>query len=382
METSLGNKPYKFIPLTSKIDRKALIKHNEGKIENLYSGKMFIKIKTLTPIHISQGDTRIKSEKIINNFMRRNNQIVIPGSSFKGMIRSIFETISNSCTPKLPNDFSALEEALPKKREDICQNENLCPSCSVFGTINNISYRGKIRIGEFKLISDEKKSLDYVSIPVLQTPFRDYPEDIDLLQKNIKKEVNSKKLEIRKSKTCNFGNERLYYADFFEDEDEYNNFTKDEYYNKIAEFGENRTLKFRGRKYYLHNIESIEGKNSYEKYEVVKKDCEFEGYLIFENLTEKELSILSLALGITENFSYKIGYGKPAYFGSISIKVESVKDRNIRYSNRKNILTIDYLEKLANDYKNFSDEEISNIINKLREILSNKKLGVLWNNSY
>lgn len=382
LQTSLGKKPYKFVPLTSSIKRSEFIKHDGTNKGKLYSGKIFVTIKTLTPMHISQGSSKIEGTAVINNFMRRNEKIVIPGSSFKGMIRSIFETISESCTPALPNNFSPLQEALPNKRENTCSDNNLCPTCSVFGTVkakvvdNTNGYKGRIKFSEFELISNEKTSIENISIPALQSPFRDYPENVAI--KEIREHIEKKHIRVNKSKSSNFGNERLYYADFYDNEKSYDTLSKEEYFNIAREKGENRTIKFRGRKFYLHNVNKQEtAANNSLKYEMVKKDSEFKGHIIFEDFTENELSILSLALGMGQEFKYKLGYGKPAYFGSIEVNIDSVKDHNARYG-KGNDLCIEKMISMAEEYKNDAKDELKKVIEKLTEVLSNEQLGKPW----
>ena len=378
METSLGSKPYKFVPLIGRVDIQTSINQDGSKLDKLYSGRLKIDIKVLTPVHIGQGNCRVENNKLVMNFMRRNERIVIPGSSIKGLIRSIYESISESCSPMLPNHYMPLAVALPNKRQNTCKEiKRLCPTCSVFGMISSQGgYKSKLRFSEFKLTSEEKKSLMLENLPKLETPFKSYPEPTTIKCFNTGQEK-------RKGKAI-YGNERLYYADLGLEEEEYNQLTKMDYYKLINEYGENRNIKFRGRKFYLHNLretslEKEDSKNDIQ-YEMVKVGSSFSGDINFELLTEKELAILSLALGVGQAYKYKIGYAKPAYYGSIELEVKEVKDSVTRYGMSSN-LSLDVLKGMANKYKEQANSEVKIAINKLEEILTARVVGPAWEKS-
>lgn len=357
METLLGQKPYKFIPLNKNIVR------DGAKNQNLYSGKFEISIKTLTPIHIGQGTVHIEEGKVIHDFMRKNGEIVIPGSSFKGMIRSIFEAASESCSPSLPNNNKDLEKGLPNETIDICSKiDNLCPTCSVFGIVNSAQCKkSKLRFSEFVLVDSAKDKIKNYSLPRMESPFKDYPKINNMHSFRNKK---------------GYGNERLYYADLLENEEDYDNFDKDTYYRMIQN-NEHRSIKFRGRKFYLHNINNQEqSKNDSEKFEMVEKDNIFKGQLIFEGLTRYEMSILAyiLSFGTNDDFKYKIGYGKPAYFGSIKINVDSIH----KYHLCTQEISEEILTNLADEYFSNASDNLKEILEKLKLILSNLTLGNSW----
>ncbi len=100
-----------------------------------YDGVIPIKIRTLTPIHLSFGEYSIdKQNRIFKPFTRINDSLVIPGSSIKGVIRSIAEAISYSCyTPSGQLD----RERLPDKRHP--NRDSNCIICHMFGTMSHKS---------------------------------------------------------------------------------------------------------------------------------------------------------------------------------------------------------------------------------------------------
>lgn len=75
--------------------------------------------------------------------------------------------------------------------------------------------------------------------------------------------------------------------------------------------------RFNGRKFYYHGqpIESERG----EPYQVVVKNSEFEFAISFQSLSDAELCLLVVAMGILDDVVIKIGGGKQAMLGSAEI---------------------------------------------------------------
>lgn len=93
--------PYTFIPIEEKGIKKDF---SEYLIDNNLTGKLECKIVTKTPISIP--DEPIDNKIIHKNyppdhkvypFLKVSKKAVIPGSSLKGLIRSSFEALTNSC---------------------------------------------------------------------------------------------------------------------------------------------------------------------------------------------------------------------------------------------------------------------------------------------
>ncbi|WP_238917859.1 RAMP superfamily CRISPR-associated protein [Clostridium sp. YIM B02555] len=74
----------------------------------------------------------------------------------------------------------------------------------------------------------------------------------------------------------------------------------------------------RGYKIYNHGIESILKKGEHNC-ECLMKNSTFKGSVLYEDLDEEELRLLCYSLGLAGDFNHKLGYGKPAYYGSIEI---------------------------------------------------------------
>jgi len=127
------NKSYDFVPF---------LKCEPYKSGNgICEGTIPITIKTLTPIHIFSGSHSIDENKnIFKSFIRINDEIVIPGTSLKGAIRSIAEAISYSCYTA---SKGINERNLPNKTYH--SNEEVCITCDMFGSMG---YKSKIQFDD------------------------------------------------------------------------------------------------------------------------------------------------------------------------------------------------------------------------------------------
>ncbi|MDI6792574.1 MAG: RAMP superfamily CRISPR-associated protein [bacterium] len=103
-----------------------------------YCGFLSITLTTLTPVFVGSGDIDMEGSNIYSCFVREVNGFpVIPGSSLKGVIRSIAEALSPSC---LGGNECKCSEKREEKEEDKCK---LCPACCIFGAAG---YLGRISV--------------------------------------------------------------------------------------------------------------------------------------------------------------------------------------------------------------------------------------------
>jgi len=77
-------------------------------------------------------------------FTRRDGKLVIPATSIKGAVRSVFEAITNSCVSQRhrrerPHSIAHMACGLVRKGKE--GKTRLCPACRVFGTTG---YRGRV----------------------------------------------------------------------------------------------------------------------------------------------------------------------------------------------------------------------------------------------
>lgn len=142
-------KPYDFVPFL-----KCEVYKENGNLE----GSIPITIKTLTPIHISSGKYKTNDNKsLYKEFIRVNEDIIIPGTSFKGCIRNIAEAVSYSCL-----NSRGLKFDLPPNKKH--SKEKRCIICDMFGTMG---FKSKIVVSDFKLISGKT---EIISLPESYKP--------------------------------------------------------------------------------------------------------------------------------------------------------------------------------------------------------------------
>lgn len=284
--------PYNFVPLESGPDRKGY----HGRLQfhkKRYSGMLKCTLKALTPLisidqrnysfhNLINGSGKIKVFNFLKNYQRNP---IIQGSSLKGMIRSIYEAITDSCMTLACTHGKSIkrrDDKIKYEYQDIenyhnnkCSNiKELCPSCRLFGTINNDDRpcQGRVRFSDADLKQGELiKKRTYLK--VLSNPKPHHHATYG------------------KSKHPN---------------------------GPIA-----------GRKFYYHHgkdtkfsVNEHEARRSIaiEEYALVGTMFEFEVYL--ENLDKEEFEYFILALELYEGLGHKIGLGKAIGLGSCRITVD------------------------------------------------------------
>jgi len=296
VETSYSGKPYFFVPMVDRADRRRALNRQNLLSADTFVGKLNVTIECMTPLHFGSGQLMFEesTRRFTQALLREDGRISLPGSSFKGMLRSIFEAVSESCVLNAPR-------SLPLKVEGLSactSSSGLCPSCSIFG---RLSYKGKLTFSSF--YTDAKSVI--MSLPKLEQPFRTYPRPL---------------IGERNPFT---GNERLYYGNFREVRG------IDVAKMSKADFFEKKRLEprsggsFYGRKFYKHsnNWDELSKKSGKGLYECLQKGTVLTGKIAYQGLTKNELGALLFALGLGwENpIFHKLGYAKPAFMGSIKL---------------------------------------------------------------
>lgn len=352
-QTFLKEKPYAFVPLLKQCKRRSYSAHNQGE-KDTYSGKLNLKITVVTPLHIGgKQQDYDENGNVIKRQMRRNKKMIIPGSSLKGVIRSIAEAVSYSCAVKVPDLM--LEKILPANNNQSCFNikDGLCITCSIFGMMSKSeSYKGKVNFGEFVL--ENNKSI-YKKIPLLETPFKNYPTPHDVFSVS--------------QKTDNYGNERLYYCKACKTGN-CQECGKEEFFRSIEAAGKEREMEFRGRKFYGVSLDKEnQTKEKGTCYEMIEPESVLRGEILFQNLREEEGRLLAYALGIGGYFPIRLGYGKPLGYGKVKVELESVESMEGRYFLGKEI-TKDMVEGWGESYRIDNSTEIKEIITTFEGIMN------------
>ena len=169
-EEQAAPKPFAFVTLPDQVKsgKRKPIRHDRYQ-HNRTTGRIYGTITALTPIHIGSGIIDFgehvnQQVELIKSAMRTKGEIVIPGSSLKGAIRSVVEAISQSCICKtkvsLPR--GPLEQFRECKRTN--RNEQLCIACRMFGAMG---YKGNIMIQDAARIQGK---IVTKRVPLLERP--------------------------------------------------------------------------------------------------------------------------------------------------------------------------------------------------------------------
>jgi hypothetical protein len=160
-------KPYAFVPI-AKPRKERTVGHERILGEGYVSGRLAYQLRALTPIFVATGsyalgeDVKHKDALVVRACYRVDDVPAIPGSSLKGVVRSVAEAISPSCVTVTRLD-RRLVPYQPERRGE-CTPEKACPACSIFGRMSRMS---KVFFGDARLTSGETR---LYRLPALYAP--------------------------------------------------------------------------------------------------------------------------------------------------------------------------------------------------------------------
>jgi CRISPR/Cas system CSM-associated protein Csm3 (group 7 of RAMP superfamily) len=260
--------------------------------EGDHNGQLRVTINILTPMHFGAGLLAFEEgSTFIHKLSRENGKISLPGTSFKGMLRSVFEAVSESC--------------MVTDEDGRCSdNKNICPACKMFGRLGK-----KGQLGFSSFVADSNPKLFY--LPPLWPP---------------KNKPKPQKRKFYKHSSA---------------------------YEKISD--------------------ASSRKEGSAQYECLPAGAKLEGIVSYRSLNDDQLGGLLFALGLgwkDENrkevtINHKLGYGKPAYFGSVHIEVSS--ERREAAIVKRDYFSDDELKGMANDYYEKHESTIGVAVAELRE---------------
>lgn len=275
--------PYDFVPFEPEASR-ATSSASIARATGL-TGRIEFSIKTLTPVCILQ-DPPSKDPgdpDRVYPFAYVGQQRVIPASSFKGMLRSVHETVTNSAMGIVTKNEKYLKKhafnltSFPSSYLPVAAPANPTPSEALFGFAsddkNHPSRAGRVFIDDIPIAP--KQVTDTLRLP---RPWGG-PKP---------------------------GHHPFYFI------------------------GEAPYLFALGRKFYYHHLPDLAPYPSVTV-EAVKADLTVTGGVIrFINLDRSELASLVYALVLEEPLAHKLGYAKPYGFGSLRIHIDTLllEDRN------------------------------------------------------
>jgi CRISPR/Cas system CSM-associated protein Csm3 (group 7 of RAMP superfamily) len=311
--------PYNFVPLNDEIICPPVLEHNSEKI----SGRIEFEIIAISDIFIrGKGD----------DFFSINGHVAIPGSSLRGLIRSLIEILSYSkMTFVSPNNNLIPKKIRPEARQKFF---NGLPSAIVRDAINEEHFMKKspdFCEELFGYIGEKSKS------------GRVFFEDSFVKKGDI---------EVLKEFKILLAPNTEAYRSYMESEGK-------------------RKPRIRGNKMYWHStqlwVNTQKGKNNeniLNSGRVVKKDSTFKGTIRFDDLTRIELGSLLFALNLPDGCAHKIGMGKSIGLGSISfqiknlLQIDSYKRYNTLFSNSNwddgiNRLDVEHVVNLKKEFERF-----------------------------
>lgn len=169
-----AEKPYGLVSLPEGIRRKPPQGHDRFR-ERLLTGKLRGKIIALSPVHISSGGLELgeriplpptggRNPELVRPMVRSKGVPIIPGSSLKGVIRSVVEAVSPSCLCKT----RARREEIPQGLGECRRKDSLCVACRLFGSMG---FQGNVRIDDAALIPVQGKYATRIEMsPQLYAP--------------------------------------------------------------------------------------------------------------------------------------------------------------------------------------------------------------------
>jgi len=272
--------------------------------QKLYSGWIELAIQAETPLFIIDPRPKNRPEKSLCN---KHGEYIIPGSSLKGMLRSVVETLGRGCMTFFDGDYEPIKKngrvvdyKAPYKglvSSDFlrCTNNNeLCLSCRIFGMMRPKPVEGNSEkeVGGGKKLLLGKVNISDVCAPSTSPLY-----------------------------------ERMHTADLMGPQPHHKDFYLDSTGTNIA-----------GRKYYFHHATrplDVGRETRYNRYiQPLNKETVFHGRLDFVGLTADEFAALLLAITLEEGMRHKIGYAKPLGLGSV-------------YLNPQSMTLIDYVSRYA-----------------------------------
>ncbi|MEA1883590.1 MAG: TIGR03986 family CRISPR-associated RAMP protein, partial [Thermotogota bacterium] len=281
--------PYNFIPLNtncvpSEHETWEQIPGFDQYEKGTLSGTIEIEIKTKTPLYIRDTKTTAMHEgQQPESFFAPDGTPKIPGSSLKGLVRSMVEIASYSKFSFVDvdtDDPKNIQNHIPNKTKKILDMTE-----ALFGDTEHIS--GRVSFEDANFTGDKNQAFEATTSPkILSSP-----------------------------KPTTFQHYLEQPQGTYTPKDQLNNW--------------NDNAPIRGHKMYWHrnNPNWSEGKPIRDRNDTqhtiitpVKTGSTFKGTIRFENLTEVELGALLFVLELKENLCHKIGMAKPLGLGSIKIK--------------------------------------------------------------
>jgi CRISPR/Cas system CSM-associated protein Csm3 (group 7 of RAMP superfamily) len=343
--------PYDFVPIDIEHspERRKPVWHNVlapngAHPDKLYSGYLYLYIKAETPLFIHDATSSMQDPDYPGQHLRNGwDEYIIPGTSIKGLLRTVVETLCNGCMTvfRMPQEYTY--NPLPNKFSYCQQNTSLCITCRLFGMMqagqrNAEVFLGKVNIGDARTYENNPEFYGPIFTAVLDAPKPRH---------------------------------RAFYLD--------------EQGRYIA-----------GRKFYFHHAGELRtekslisirntGKYRNQHIEPLNIGTDFDTRIDFTNLEADEFAALLLAIMLQPDMRHKVGYGKPIGLGSVQLTITALKlvDYSERYKNFHSGRGIAYYEgdsltELLNKQMAPLDEQIKAAWQRFSALLGLQQLHRIW----
>ncbi|RCK78244.1 MAG: DUF324 domain-containing protein [Candidatus Ozemobacter sibiricus] len=279
-ENTYPNNPYHFVPLPERgVKRQPAPPHD--RFQHL-SGSLVVRLRTLSPVFIGKGGEQ-GQDREHQQLLTSAGRPVIPGSSLKGMIRSTFEAVTESClrlfqgsyqTRHANQRYQVPREHLPPTSSETevrgCQDPaHLCLACQLFGMVSGgKNHLAQVAIGEARPEDGRWQPAPGFSIIPLMQP-RPHHRAFYVLPPH----------------------------------------------QKI------------GRKFYFHGAQIQKSNHARKKTldRVIPAGKTFRFTVTFTNLRQEALDRLVYSLLLESGMAHRLGQGKPAGLGSIRLQLAEVR---------------------------------------------------------
>ncbi|RLC08683.1 MAG: hypothetical protein DRI57_23530 [Deltaproteobacteria bacterium] len=311
--------PYDFVPIdfSRKPERHPPISHE--KFQGL-SGKLEAKIIAETPVFIKTGN----SQEFVKN---KAGDHIIPGTSLKGLFRSVVETVASGCFGgKFDGRYRDHQRGMadhsrkiPFSHKVCTDTEYLCTACRTFGMLHS----GNVFAGKVSF----EDAICHNAVP----------------------------------------HDPIYTVELMGPKPHHTAFYLDAGGKRIA-----------GRKFYFHHPQGVTTMNRQTRYNQrihpLNTGSEFTFTVSFTNLENDECQTLLYAILLEPDMRHKIGYAKPSGLGSVRIEITRIQliDYAVRYTSSNRGIT-EYEGESLRDYtatqiQSFTSNSTSQTLNELRRI--------------
>ncbi|NEP56353.1 MAG: CRISPR-associated protein [Symploca sp. SIO2G7] len=299
-DSSISPKPYQLISFPK---QKPKLGHPIGQDKyytDRYHGTLYLTLTVQTAVHISTGvvamgtDVKQKSIPLIKTMIQGSEEnLIIPGSSFKGVVRSVYEAITNSTLAVVSPRY---KQQIPPERIPCKDKKHLCPASRVFGALD---WQGLIHFTDARCQSVGFRAGFMPSL------YRPRPEERQQYFKQGK--VAGRKF----------------------------------YYHTIRAIDKGKPIN--------------RGQQQGIPVQQATKEYHFTTQLHYRNLTLAELGTLLIVLGQDQAkypIALKVGGGKPIGMGTMTVKVTkleqatNLRDRYLSYQSTPNQLTEGQLQQV------------------------------------